>query len=124
MGPILYFAAIFVVGEWLLNISFFSYLKRKFEIIDAVENSSPTFPLGISTFKGLLERFVLFFGLAVGFSQILVVFGSLKIGTRLEKNNSIKNDYFLIRNFASLRIAMAYQQLWQLLCQWQPIRTW
>lgn len=119
MEAMVYFIVIFALGEWLLNISFFAYLKKKFEIADIPQEASPAFPFGISTFKGLVERFVLFFGLSVGFSQILVVFGALKIGTRLEKDNRIQNDYFLIGNFASLFFAMLYQQIWQRLCALQ-----
>jgi hypothetical protein len=121
MEALLYFIVIFVLGEWLLNISFFAYLKKQFGVTDAASETIPSFPFGISTFKGLLERLVLFFGLAVGFSQVLVVFGALKIGTRLEKDNRIKNDYFLIGNFASLLVAMLYQQIWQWLCASEPL---
>jgi hypothetical protein len=40
--------------------------------------------------------------------QILVVFGALKIGTRLDKSDAIKNDYFIIGNFSSILAALIY----------------
>lgn len=62
--------------------------------------SKPFLGMDISVFKGILERFVIFFCLSIGIQQILIVFGALKIGTRLvnQKTNTISNDYFLIGN--------------------------
>lgn len=65
----------------------------------------------ISTVKGVLERLVLITGLAIGFPQVIIAFGALKIGTRFQKNSKISNDYFLIGNFISLLAALVYSQL-------------
>jgi hypothetical protein len=64
--------------------------------------------LDISLFKGLLERFVLYFALTINLTQILIVYGAIKIGTRFEKNDKIKNDYFLIGNFSSIFVSIVY----------------
>lgn len=63
----------------------------------------------IQTFKGVLERLVLFVGLSNGFATVLVVFGALKLGTRLheeEQDKKLSNNYFLVGNFLSLLVAM------------------
>lgn len=64
----------------------------------------------IQTFKGILERLVLFIGLINGFATVLVVFGALKLGTRLHDEKGPDhvptNDYFLVGNFLSLLVAM------------------
>lgn len=61
-----------------------------------------------STFKGLLERLIISTGLILGFSPILVVFGTVKLGTRFKDTQDIKNDYFLVGNFSSILLAMLY----------------
>lgn len=63
---------------------------------------------GISIFKGVLERIFLITGLFLGYPQVIIAFGALKIGTRFQKNNQISNDYFLIGNFISLLTALLY----------------
>lgn len=110
---ILIFLAIFVLGEILLNFTFFPYLKSYFNFKESDANkenetSKPFLGLPISIFKGGLERFIVYFFLTIDLSQILIVFGALKIGTRIDKNEKIKNDYFLIGNFSSLFIAVMY----------------
>ncbi|MEX2602461.1 MAG: hypothetical protein WD355_12475 [Balneolaceae bacterium] len=65
----------------------------------------------ISIVKGVLERLFLITGLVIGFPQVIIAFGALKIGTRFQKNSKISNDYFLIGNFLSLLAALLYSQL-------------
>lgn len=115
---VLVFTLIFIAGEFLLNYTFFPYLKKYFQFREEDANkenetSKPFLGLPISVFKGALERFIVYFFLSIGLSQILVVFGALKIGTRIDKNEKIKNDYFLIGNFSSLFIAVMYYYLFQ-----------
>lgn len=106
----------------------FAYLKRYF---DFVEHDAKRFAddneghqhkkiLGfdLSTFKGLLERFIISIGLILGFSPILVVFGTVKLGTRFKDNQDIKNDYFLIGNFSSILLAMLYYFAYQFGSTW------
>ena len=69
----------------------------------------------ISVFKGVLERFLLYFVLSIQLPQILIVNGAIKIGTRFERNDKIKNDYFLIGNLSSIFIAIVYYYLFTIL---------
>jgi hypothetical protein len=113
---ILIFLSIFVLGEILMNYTFFPYLKNYFNFRESDANeenktSKPFLGLPISIFKGALERFIVYLFLIINLSQILIVFGALKIGTRIDKNEKIKNDYFLIGNFSSLFIAVMYYYL-------------
>lgn len=107
---ILYFILIFSLGELILNITFFRYLKKYFKIeSNSVEESGKKFlSINISTFKGLLERFLVYFSLCINLPQILILYGAIKIGTRFERNDKIKNDYFLIGNFTSILFAIIY----------------
>jgi hypothetical protein len=106
----LYFILIFIIGEILLNLTFFKYLKKYFNVEKIATDDTINKFLGfdISIFKGLLERLVLYFALTISISQILILYGAIKIGTRFEKNNKIKNDYFLIGNFSSVFVAIIY----------------
>lgn len=111
---------IFFVGELIFNLSVFKYIKAYFS-----ENKEDTknkedkkeeakvpprafLFLNISTFKGMLERLVLFIGLLLNMTQILIVFGTLKIGSRFDKNAKVLNDYFIIGNFISILISILY----------------
>ena len=106
----LYFVLIFLIGEILMNLTFFQYMKKYFKVEKTLgdELVSKFLRFEISTFKGLLERFVLYFALTINLTQILIVYGAIKIGTRFEKNDKIKNDYFLIGNFSSIFISIVY----------------
>ena len=106
----LYFVLIFLIGEIVINLTFFNYLKKYFKVGKKSEEESVSNFLGfeISIFKGLLERFLLYFALSINLTQILIVYGAIKIGTRFEKNDKIKNDYFLIGNFSSIFISIVY----------------
>lgn len=116
ISHILIFLSIFILGEILMNYTFFPYLKSYFNFKESDANrenetSKPFLGLPISIFKGALERFIVYLFLCINLSQILIVFGALKIGTRIDKNEKIKNDYFLIGNFSSLFIAVMYYYL-------------
>lgn len=106
----LYFVLIFLVGEILMNTTFFKYLKKYFngEKTSREESVNKFLGFEISIFKGFLERFVIYFALTINLTQILIVYGAIKIGTRFEKNDKIKNDYFLIGNFSSILISIIY----------------
>ena len=69
--------------------------------------------------KGVLERLMLLTGLLHEFPHILIAFGALKIGTRLreDQNSHISNNYFLLGNFISVLLAMAYAIIIKLLWQ-------
>jgi hypothetical protein len=114
----LHFLSIYILGEILLNLTFFNYLKKYFKVdkITSPDETNDKF-LGfdISIFKGLLERLVLFFALTINLSQILIVYGAIKIGTRFEKNDKIKNDYFLIGNLSSIFFSIIYYYILNML---------
>jgi len=59
----------------------------------------------------MFERFIITIGLIMNFAPIIIVFGTIKLGTRFEQNKDIKNDYFLIGNLSSILIAIFYKWL-------------
>lgn len=74
-----------------------------------VKNDARTFLLNtknivVGMLKGALERGCLFFSLFLGFPQMLIAFGALKVGTRLgkDKDSKVSNDYYLIGNLISI----------------------
>ena len=130
----LLFIGICALGELLINITWFRYLKRKFigkysseENPNKVNAKSPNsiLFLNISTFKGIMERIVMSICLAIGVNSILIVFGALKIGTRLkEPDNKIQNDYFLIGNLSSIFISVMYVYVFEKLINLNIIQTY
>lgn len=74
------------------------------------------------TLRGVIERFVIYVGLANGYLQVLVLFGALKIGTKLKPEDKplpvgVANDYYLVGNLLSVLIAMLDSALFAVLCQ-------
>lgn len=78
------------ITQWLKNNSD-SRIQRRREII-----------------KGVLERLFIIIGVLIGYPQVIIAFGALKIGTRFQKNSKISNDYFLIGNFISVLVSLLY----------------
>lgn len=114
MNKILIALSIFTVGELISNSLIFSRIHKLFSKVSSSE-SPPTkiLFLPISTFKGVLERFVLFIALLFNLSQILIVFGAIKLGTRLDAKDKVSNDYFIVGNFTSILIAIFYFVLYE-----------
>lgn len=116
LSKILVFVIIFIIGEFLFNFTWFAYLRKYFEksvIAQAKEiknenNSKKFLYFNISTFKGVMERLVISVFLISNFPPILIVFGTLKLGTRISDHKEIKNDYFLIGNLSSILVALIY----------------
>lgn len=76
---------------------------------------SPRSLEAVPVIKGVLERLVLTFGLCAGFPQVLILFGALKIGTRISESGKTptaqrltNNDYYLIGNLVSVGLSMVY----------------
>lgn len=66
--------------------------------------------------SGVLERLFLYVGLTQGFGQSLILFGALKIGTRLKnEEDKISNDYFLAGNFISVILVICNISIWNYL---------
>lgn len=121
---IIAFLVLFLVGEIIFNFTLINYLKKYFndsvEAQETTENEKPTdknfLGLNISIFKGVLERFVISLCLISNILTILIVFGALKLGTRITENPNIKNDYFLIGNLSSILISVFYYNTFKLIC--------
>jgi hypothetical protein len=115
ISHLLYFSIIFIVGEILVNLTIFKYLRIKYQNNELENNKETTdtfLRINISVFKGMLERFVLFLALVLNISQILIVFGTIKIGTQIDKSKKIRNDYFIIGNIFTIIVAIAYQYIY------------
>lgn len=111
MKEALYFLLLFCLGELIVNLTLFNWLKKTFSDSENNEPEKTILGLSISVFKGILERFTLFLALFINIPFVLTVFGAIKIGTRLEKNNKIKNDYFIIGNLFTILLAISYSYL-------------
>jgi hypothetical protein len=105
-----------VSGELLFNLSWFPFLKKKFVDANSESELVMMWFLPLSTFKGIFERLILSLGLILGFPTILIVFGTIKLGTRFKDEMEVKNDYFLIGNFSSILIALSYFYLLNVIC--------
>jgi hypothetical protein len=101
MASILSYIGVFAVGE-LLALTVFMIIRRS--IAGEAAFKKPD----VETLKGVLERLVLFIGLIADLGTVLVMFGALKLGTRLhdEKDKKISNNYFLVGNLFSVLVAM------------------
>lgn len=104
-------AAVFAVGE-LAALATFALLPRL--LSGAVFGRA-------GWAKGVLERAFLFLALTTGFPHALVLFGALKLGTRLapptndHDEKRISNDFFLVGNLLSVGFALAYTAAWRAL---------
>lgn len=123
------FLIIFFIGEILFNLTWFQYLKTYFNFDETenetkdnvTTNSKKLFFLNLSTFKGIMERFIISIGLVFGFAPILIVFGTIKLGTRFKDNQDVKNDYFLIGNFSSILISILYYYIFKEVSQFYNV---
>ena len=95
------FVLILLVGE-ILSIGIFYLINRTF-------NQGKNGISLKSVLKGVVERLFLFLSLIHSLPQSFIVFGALKIATRLkDQNDKISNDYFLMGNLASLILSISY----------------
>ncbi|MEY3442776.1 MAG: hypothetical protein RLZZ519_1057 [Bacteroidota bacterium] len=150
---ILLFAIIYGIGEILANWLLFPWLMRRYlppivaiqpekeEVQGDQQQENPQEDAAKAThqrevkarLKGLLERLVLFLGLAAGIDQVLTLFSALKLGTHfLQKDlketdsEKISKDYFLIGNLLSVLLSLIYLVLWKLFADvlpWQVVFT-
>lgn len=101
MDNLQYALFFFVMVEVFLIIIFYA-VSKWLDPKNTKKNTSEKFT---SWLKGFLERIFLAFlflsGLQAG---ALVLFGAIKLGTRLEsdKDRKVSNDYFVIGNFLSI----------------------
>jgi hypothetical protein len=113
MGYTLAFLLVFIVGEIIVNKTWYPWLKKTIDpTIDEMEKTNVKWVgLPASVFKGVIERGVLAICLLSNIPTILVVFGTLKLGTRLSENKDMKNDYFLVGNLSTILLAVLYSIL-------------
>ncbi|NKI32290.1 hypothetical protein [Croceivirga thetidis] len=94
-----------IIVEVLLIIVFYAVSKW----LDP-KNSGKTIQQKFTSWlKGFLERIFLTFLLLTNFEgSALVLFGAIKLGTRLEsdKENKVNNDYFVVGNLISIAAAV------------------
>jgi hypothetical protein len=107
------FFMVFIIGELIVNNTWYPWLKRTIDpSIQADEEKSPKWAgLHPSVFKGVMERGVITICLLSNIPTVLVVFGTIKLGTRLSENKEMKNDYFLIGNLSTILLAVLYCNL-------------
>ena len=101
MDSLKYAVLFFVVVEVFLIIIFYA-VSKWLDPKNANKNNGEKFT---SWLKGFLERIFLTFLLLAGLQGgALVLFGAIKLGTRLEsdKGHKVSNDYFVIGNFLSI----------------------
>jgi len=116
---------IFLAAEALSHLIFFPIIKKLFypnPLITKAEQI-PTIDFR-DAIKGIIERLVLVLALVKGLPQVLILFGAMKLGTRLTTGTESEswNDYFLIGNLYSVSLAIVYAtilfpmniDLWQL----------
>lgn len=97
---------VFVGGE-LVALPVFALIRRW---LAPDREKSETNPKGAQAAKrrGTLERLLLYTGLLAGYPQVLIMFGALKVATRLKDENGDPNmnRYFLTGNFASVLLVL------------------
>jgi len=99
---------VLVTGE-LVSISFFWLFEKSF-------NQGRNNVNWRSVIKGNLERLFLFLPLVNGLPQSFIVFGAIKIGTRLKgKEDKVSNDYFLVGNLMSLILSVSYYLIYDMM---------
>lgn len=108
MNYVFSFLVVLIVGE-LLSILLFRLFDKYF-------NHGKNKISIRSVIKGNLERLFLFMSLVNGLPQSFIVFGAIKIGTRLkDKEDAISNDYFLVGNLMSLILSISYYLIYELI---------
>jgi uncharacterized membrane protein len=88
----------------LCGLGLFPILRRYFQ----PSGSFSWFSVG----KGAFERLVLLTGMTMGMTSVLILFGALKIGTRIsqkdaeQESQQVSNDYFLVGNLLSVLLTL------------------
>lgn len=104
------FIILFIALEFILGVFYFYITPKSIRTSEIIDHKS--------LIKGIVERAFLMISLINGFPHALTLFGALKLGTRLKRENSEKineatfNDFYLIGNFISVMAAMFYTFLY------------
>lgn len=105
------FAVIFLAGE-IIALPVFAWVRHTFAVPHDADGTGPR--PGVEMFKGILERFVVTFGLYINLPGILTVFAALKLANRLSHEGDDNDDminYFLIGNLVTVLLCLAYFKL-------------
>jgi hypothetical protein len=112
---IISFATLFIIGELLARVIVFRTLNNRLGS-KTEEGNARTKLNARAQLKGHLERLMLTIGLICGVQQVLIVFGTLKIGTwfrPMQKNlEKVDHDFFLIGNFLTVIVSLLYYLLY------------
>jgi hypothetical protein len=105
------YVVFFIACECLLGIFYYFITPnsiRKGKIIDYK-----------SLLKGFVERIFLLVSLIHDYPHALTLFGTLKLATRLKRDNegdkakeSLYNDFYLFGNFISITVAILYSYMY------------
>lgn len=111
------FIEVFILGE-ILAFVIFKFIRKKFNVEGSKqENIANDNQKEIKKLRfrmiliGMLERLTLFLGAVCQIPTIYVMFGALKVATRIQPtgDSAIKtNDYFLVGNFVSAILTLLY----------------
>ena len=102
---------ILVIAEVLSHIIVFPIIKKLFYPNPELAMSQQVPKIGFSdAVKGVIERLVLILALIKDLPQVLILFGAMKLGTRLTTGTESEawNDYYLIGNLYSVALAIVY----------------
>ena len=101
MNNYLKFLLVLLAGE-LIAVAVFYFVRKHFKVHTANKTNA--------IIGGMIERTVLFFGCAIGVSQVVIMFGALKIRTMFSATKADKktNEYFLAGNLISVLLALLY----------------
>lgn len=108
MRGYLYFIVIIVIGELVFH--------ALFALVVTVFGLAYSGVKAREVFKGVLERLMLSIGLAHGIPTVVIVFGALKVATKLSLTSAdtkpehvaSHNDYFIIGNVLSILFGIIY----------------
>lgn len=111
-----------IVLVWLLGETvayvLFSRLNKLYKVVDneallsTEDEENNAVPKQVefkvnNILKGIIERLCLFLSFIIGFPQMLIAFGALKVGTKLGKECQVSNDYYLVGNLLSIIIVFS-----------------
>ena len=99
------FIILYIALELLSNLTIFPILNK---VYGAKKESGEKMPPWL---KGVVERICLITGLLLSFPHVLVAFGALKIGTKLDRSepdNKKDTEYYLVGNLVSILITFVF----------------
>lgn len=111
---IFYFAIIMIVLEiafgFIFHVLYLNFVDKHTD-----ENRAKFDTTILNLLKGMIERVTITVAFINGMPQILIFFGAMKIGTRINDMMQDKgaNDYILIGNMLSVLISYVYLHIYK-----------